>query len=537
MQRGSLVALLFGFLWILSACEGIDATKESLNQPRNLKSSTADDSITISWTKVTRASQYTVYLSDNPDFQVSSSTNFDDLFEELLSGNTSGAIEEAANTVTFVQRTATTPDEHYTFTDLKTDAEYYFRVTATVDGVVGPPSEVGKVVLGTPEAPDPDDSEDSMITERQNAPDAFSFTKLNHLGREVPFLSDDYQCVRDNTAQLVWAAKSNAADLHNRDDLYHWQDDNPNSNGSDSGKSPSIGLRCHLFSGQVTGQCSTQDYINRMNAAKVCGFDDWRLPRPMELLGLMNFDTTAQTGPTVPVEPRFFPQLKPGAYWTDTPNAPNNDIDRAHVVVFEENAFSTAHRTNQANNGIEMLRVGNKDVGLSVLLVRGDKPNEKAEYLGNCRQDIVANSPNSRFILNDDGTATDRYSGLQWSRCLGSSAFASNACSGGDNTAGKEPDSLHGQLGWRLPTLKELYSVIELSCAGPAMNSDVFLSAAAGTIGGTVLKSATAFDGRDCQNADDCDAAYGIDMQTGDVMGYNRNNAEQFPAFMVRDSR
>lgn len=99
---------------------------------------------------------------------------------------------------------------------------------------------------------------------------------------------------------------------------------------------------------------------------------------------------------------------------------------------------------------------------------------------------IPFSTPTSDFTLNPDGTATHHKTGLIWDRCL-------YGQSGEDCAAGKgEPgvllawgqalvtikiqngNSYKGHSDWRMPNVKELQSIIEYRCWGPAFNTTVF---------------------------------------------------------------
>ena len=82
--------------------------------------------------------------------------------------------------------------------------------------------------------------------------------------------------------------------------------------------------------------------------------------------------------------------------------------------------------------------------------------------------------PSPRFIDNSDGTVTDNMTGLIWlknANCFGvgktwNEALAS--CNGLDNgTCGLTDGSAAGD--WRLPNLKELYSLIDIRNSDPAL--------------------------------------------------------------------
>ena len=99
----------------------------------------------------------------------------------------------------------------------------------------------------------------------------------------------------------------------------------------------------------------------------------------------------------------------------------------------------------------------------------------------NCRpESIPASTPDSQLQDNSDGTITDLKTGLMWKQC-------SEGQSGADCTSGSVetfiwPQALQraqtvnsgggfaGFTDWRVPNIKELSSLVEYQCTGPAIN-------------------------------------------------------------------
>lgn len=101
-----------------------------------------------------------------------------------------------------------------------------------------------------------------------------------------------------------------------------------------------------------------------------------------------------------------------------------------------------------------------------------------------CYSEIAPSTPDSRFVDSGDGTITDLGTNLQWQRCpAGKSGID---CSAGavitatwestlqyvvDLNAG---DGYATHNDWRLPNIKELSSIVEVSCRAPALNVRFF---------------------------------------------------------------
>ena len=99
-----------------------------------------------------------------------------------------------------------------------------------------------------------------------------------------------------------------------------------------------------------------------------------------------------------------------------------------------------------------------------------------------CRTEteVPSTTPASRFLKHGNGTVTDTVSGLMWAQCA--EGLSGSACTVGEaaNFTWEEAlirarDSvLAGYTDWRLPNLKELFSMVEERCVDPAINLAVF---------------------------------------------------------------
>ena len=103
-----------------------------------------------------------------------------------------------------------------------------------------------------------------------------------------------------------------------------------------------------------------------------------------------------------------------------------------------------------------------------------------------CLEDSLAEStPESRFVVRDDGTVLDAQTGLVWTRCSVGQTLEEGRCQG---TAEQMADwgtalsrvadlNSNGHLGhsdWRLPSIKELNTLVDRQCHDPAINLTVF---------------------------------------------------------------
>ncbi|PMU05761.1 DUF1566 domain-containing protein [Aeromonas salmonicida] len=108
-----------------------------------------------------------------------------------------------------------------------------------------------------------------------------------------------------------------------------------------------------------------------------------------------------------------------------------------------------------------------------------------------CDDTMPRTSPTARFIDRGNGTVTDRSTGLTWMRCqLGQSCsgeptrlYWQQALLTAERIRSEPSHALHnfgGYRDWRLPTIKELTSVLESACYKPALNETIFPRAMAG---------------------------------------------------------
>lgn len=97
------------------------------------------------------------------------------------------------------------------------------------------------------------------------------------------------------------------------------------------------------------------------------------------------------------------------------------------------------------------------------------------------RQSILPPEAPINYTDNKNGTITDNYTGLVWKKCV--QGFSGNDCKTGSPSYrdwGKsraECDNLvfAGKSDWRLPTLKELESIVDSSVYSPAINKNFFV--------------------------------------------------------------
>ena len=88
-----------------------------------------------------------------------------------------------------------------------------------------------------------------------------------------------WACTRDDKTKLIWELKTNNGDLHDKRWTYSWYEPDAAKNGGYAGAQNGGSCR--------GSDCDTAAYIKAVNAEKLCGKSDWRLPTNAELKGLV----------------------------------------------------------------------------------------------------------------------------------------------------------------------------------------------------------------------------------------------------------
>jgi len=94
--------------------------------------------------------------------------------------------------------------------------------------------------------------------------------------------------------------------------------------------------------------------------------------------------------------------------------------------------------------------------------------------MAECNNAITATT--AHLIDNHDGTVSDPKTGLIWKKCSVGQSYNSvtNGCDGTARTFSWQGALHQSDSVWRVPNIKELRSIVELSCFNPAINEAVF---------------------------------------------------------------
>lgn len=100
-----------------------------------------------------------------------------------------------------------------------------------------------------------------------------------------------------------------------------------------------------------------------------------------------------------------------------------------------------------------------------------------------CVNGIPASNPDAVYTVHGDGTATDTRTGLMWKVCSEGQTWSTGSCTGtavgktwATALADAEAHVFAGYSDWRLPNVKELFSLVEKCAVNPAINTTVFPS-------------------------------------------------------------
>ncbi len=180
------------------------------------------------------------------------------------------------------------------------------------------------------------------------------------------------------------------------------------------------------------------------NAATYCdnlvlgGYSDWRLPTGIELFSINHFDNINPAMNTM-----YFTKTTADYWWTSELRADN----AADVWVVNAGGGIGAHpKTETVSAG------GTKQFHVRAV-----------------RTPITTTFTVAHFTDNGDGTVTDNFTGLIWQKSASTNTMtwedALNFC----NTF-----NLAGKADWRLPNVRELQSLNDVSRVNPSFNNTVF---------------------------------------------------------------
>lgn len=264
------------------------------------------------------------------------------------------------------------------------------------------------------------------------------------------FTDNGDQTVKDNLTGLIWT--------------------------KDAG-TPAVTGMSTCASGTKTWQ-QALDYVACLNANSYLGHNDWRLPNINELESLVDFSQAylAMTGghPFTNVQSRYYSSNRywSSYYWSSSTNV-NSTYYAWDVSIFNGQVSSD---TKDDVNYVWPVCGGQCGLGDSVICL--PKTGQTVSYAagddGDLKEGVARPSP--RFTDNSNETITDNMTGLIWTK--NANALGPKACGSGTDKTWQEAldyvaclntNSYCGYSDWRLPDIKELYSLIDRLKYEPAL--------------------------------------------------------------------
>ena len=332
------------------------------------------------------------------------------------------------------------------------------------DVIADPDNHSGNSTFVAFEDEDCELGRDSTNNDSSDGHAGFSYTRLNSNGSEYTgsgdYGTDPWSCVVDNVTGLTWEVKTDDGTLRDRDQGFTWYDpDNTTFTGTPS-------------------DYDTDDFIIHVNSDAsinsgngLCGQTNWRLPTVQELVGISDFSTYEPV-----VDTSYFPNARTGASewsWTADLNS-----DTANLPGY---AWLYSYYTGSTRSGGNGL--GTTSSSRYVRLV------SSSEVVKSYFNDY--SSDGGRYTDHGDGTVSDNRTGLMWMKCIYGQAhnLSDNSCGVTGVGAGgtwqeafakvaaiNEGVGIFGYTDWRLPNMKELLSLVDLSSFEPPINQAIFPS-------------------------------------------------------------
>ena len=243
-----------------------------------------------------------------------------------------------------------------------------------------------------------------------------SYTKLDGSGGVLPDSAAAWSMVKDNVTGLIWENKTDDGTIHDKDNTYSWDD---------------------------------SKLIDTLNSVYFGGYSDWRLPTINELVSIVKYSIPSP-GPTI--DAGYFQNTAASWYWSSTTSVSYND---------------SAWRVNFGDGFGDY---GNKHDNYYVRAVRGGQ-SVSFDTVGILMDDVSTAA--GSYKDNGDGTVTDTSTDLMWQQV--SSSFNKTW---EQALAYCEGLSLGDYTDWRLPTIKELQSLVDYNRRGPAINTTYFSNTA-----------------------------------------------------------
>ena len=221
----------------------------------------------------------------------------------------------------------------------------------------------------------------------------FSYTRLNSDGSEYSgsgdYATEPWACVLDNVTGVIWEVKTTDGGTHDTNIEYTWY----NADGVD--------IDGTIFRGSDNGiDPTTQELVDATNAEQLCGLSNWRLPTSSELVSIRN-NTIVIDGDNFSVDSDYFPNLKSVSLWSSSVNYYANADGDGNPDTYQVWNHGPEDSVSWPSNGAT-------DEPNHAILV-SSSPAIEDGYFNDWSDD--------RYEIHNDGTVTDKITGLMWMRC------------------------------------------------------------------------------------------------------------------------
>lgn len=224
------------------------------------------------------------------------------------------------------------------------------------------------------------------------------------------------------------------------------------------------------------GEMTYENAIIYCNNSTLAGYSDWRLPAGIELFSINSFNRINPALDTV-----YFTKTLAEYWWTSEVRADDN----TKVWVVNGGGGIGAHPKT------ETISAG----GIKKIHVRA------------VRNPFTTTFSVSHFADNGNGTITDNYTGLIWQKTP-----SINTMTWEKALIYSDTSTLSGKTDWRLPNVKELQSLNDVSLTNPSFSNTVF----PGIVSGNYWSSTTLLN--PTSKAWDINIAYGIVSQNDKIL-------------------
>lgn len=467
---------------LLYACGGGSGGEavEPAVAPQDVTATGGNQRVTVAWSSAADDATYDIYWSTTPDIDPAAAVSWDDIALDVTSPH---VLDGLANAVSHHLVVTATTDGIERAVSVEVSAIPALLndtgITQCADDVA---NDLDCPVSGFP-GQDGETGRDAQaragnLMKLGDGAAGFDFTRIGSDG--MPLASQDgvwddagdesegtrWPCVLDNLTGLMWEVKADdEGSLHHHGWTYRYAYCVAEPGRACFGFPGSDSAACGNTLGSGN-DCRAEAFVDAVNSAAVCGYEDWRMPMRKELLSIVDSGSFAPA-----IDTGHFPHASSVVSWTFSPwpEAPGGgwgiDFDSGNAVRLTSDDY----------HAVRLVRTAYPD-DIAPLPAEVSCVNET--------EDIAPTTPTAAFINHQDGTVTHAVSGLMWMRCSLGQTWTGFACSGEAEgiewgQALNEITSINegapaGHGDWRLPNKNELESIVEERCWKPAVNTAVF---------------------------------------------------------------